>query len=291
MILVTGATGNFGSSTAKYLQEKNVSFRAASNDIEALRKRFGNDNDVDLTTFNWNEPKTFADALKGVDIVYLISPPFTNDFHNKAKPFIEEAKKANVKHIVLTTALFANRPESIFYKTEELIKNSGIGYTIIRPSFLFQNFINYDLQSVKGGAVFAPSAKGKTSYVDVRNIGEASAVILQNPSAHTARVYSITGSEALTHGQMADILSEQLLYPVAHISPDVDDYKKTLAGFNVPDFVYEFMAMLYTTVAQGQWEEVSNDYTLLTGKKPNTFADFIKENQKQFANEKELVHN
>ncbi len=282
MILITGATGNFGSSAAKYLQQKNIPFRAASRNWEALKKRYGSE--TELATFDWDKPETFADVLKGITTVYIAPPPVvTSDFHVKAKPFIEAAKKAGVKHIVIGTALYSDNPDSIFYGTEALVKNSGIDFTIIRPSFVFQNFLNQFLQSVRDGVIFAPSEKGKTSYVDIRNVGEAAAVVLENPLAHKGKTYAITGREALTHSQMADIFSQQLSKQVVHISPSPEEYKKKLAGLNVPDSLYQFLAVLYGTIAKGQWQEVSNDYTLLTGKKATTFTDFVKENRGVFS--------
>ena len=276
MILITGATGNFGGSAAQFLQQKNIPFRAASKHLETLKKSFGNK--TELATFDWDRPETFSEVLKGITTVYLVPPPVvTNDFHTKAKPFIEATKNAGVKHLVVMTALYSDNPDSIFYGTEALVKNSGIDFTIIRPSFLFQNFLKQFLQSVREGFIVAPSERGKTSYVDVRNVGEATGIVLENPAPHAGKTYSITGSEALTHAQMAEIFSQQLSKQVVHISPSPEEYKKKLASLNVPDYLYEFLAVLYNTIAKGQWKEVSNDYTLLTGKKQNTFADFVKE--------------
>jgi uncharacterized protein YbjT (DUF2867 family) len=281
MILVTGATGKFGGSTAQYLQQKNIPFRAAARNLETLKKRFGSE--AELVTFDWDKPETFADTVKGIHTVSIMPPPVvTNDFHTKAQPFIEASKKAGVKHIVLTSALYSDNPDSLFYGTEALVKNSGIDFTIIRPSFVFQNFLNQFLQSVQNGVIAAPSEKGKTSYVDIRNVGEAIAVVLANPAAHKGKTYSITGREALTHSQMAEIFTQQLSKQVVHISPSVDEYKKILADNNVPDFLREFLPALYSTIAKGQWSAVSNDYTLLTGKNATTFTDFVKENRNIF---------
>ena len=282
MILVTGATGNFGGSVAQYLHQKKIPFRAASRNLEMLKKRFGSE--AESVTFDWDKPETFAAVLRGITTVYLIPPAVvTNDFHIKADPFIEATKKTGVKQIVLMTALYSDKPDSIFYGTEALVKNSGIDFTIIRPSFVFQNFLNQFLQSVWDGAIVLPSENGKTSYVDIRNVGEASAVVLENPSAHKGRTYTITGGGALTHAQMADIFSQQLAKQVVYISPSVEEYKEKLADLHVPDPLSEFLAVLYSTLAKGQWEEVSNDFTLLTGKKAGTFTDFVKENRSTFA--------
>ncbi|HEY0678536.1 MAG TPA: SDR family oxidoreductase [Chitinophagaceae bacterium] len=282
MILITGATGNFGGSTALYLQQKNIAFRAASKHLEKLQNRFGKE--TELAVFDWDKPETFSRVLKGITTVFIVPPPVvTNDFHIKAKPFIETAKESGVTHLVVLTALYSDNPDSIFYGTETLVKNSGIDFTIIRPSFVFQNFLNQFLQSVREGVIVAPSEKGKTSYVDIRNVGEAAAVVLVNPVSHNGKIYNITGSEALTHHQMADIFSQQLLKQVVHISPTPEEFKKRLASFDLPRPLYEFLAVLYGTIAKGQWQEVSNDYNLLTGKKPATFADFVKENRSVFS--------
>jgi hypothetical protein len=81
---------------------------------------------------------------------------------------------------------------------------------------------------------------------------------------------------------MANISSQHLSKPVVHMSPYAKEYKKKLASSNVPDSLYEFLAVLYGSIPKGQWEEVSNDYTLLTSKNAITFADFLKENKSVF---------
>jgi uncharacterized protein YbjT (DUF2867 family) len=286
MILVTGATGKFGGSTAQYLLQKNIPFIAAARNLEALKKRFGNS--TEPVTFDWGKPETFENILKGITIVSLVPPPVvSNDFHVQAKPFIEAAKNAGVKHIVLTSALYSDNPDSILYGTEALVKSSGIDFTIIRPSFVFQNFLNQFLQAVQNGIISAPSEKGKTSYVDVRNVGEATAAVLANPTAHKGKIYSITGREALSHSQMAAVFTQQLSKKVVHVSPSSEEYQKMLADLHLPAALYEFLAVLYGTIAKGQWEKVTNDYTLLTGKTPVSFADFVKENKEVFLDKKD----
>ncbi len=282
MILITGATGNFGSNLALALQGKNIPFRAAARNLKEVKEKLGGP--VGAVEFDWNKTDTFNNALKGISVVYLISPPFNNDFETKAAPFIDEAKKAGVTHIVLTTGLFTgDNPGNIFYKTEQLVKQSGINYTIIRPGFLFQNFINYDLQSVKQGVIFAPSGEGKASYVDVRDIAAATAEVLAEPEKHAGKIYAMTGKEALTHQEMADVLTEVTGRQTHHVNPTEEEYKQGLAGYNVPDFVYNFMAMLYATLKEGQWEKVSNDIKQLSGKTPRSFKEFVQENKEIFA--------
>lgn len=238
---------------------------------------------ADLISFDWDKPASFSTALQGIDVVALVPPPVVdNNFHVTAAPFIQAAIAAGIKHVVLTTALYADRPDSIFYATEALVQQSGIPYTIIRPGFVFQNFLQQFLQSIRSGAIVAPSETGKTSYVDVRNVGEATALVLADPAAHTGKVYAITGSEALSHKEMAAIFSHELGKEVVHISPTPDQFKQRLADLEMPPLLYEFLAVLYGTIAKGQWATVSRDFSLLTGKCPARFADFVQEYRNVF---------
>jgi uncharacterized protein YbjT (DUF2867 family) len=92
MILITGATGNFGSSTAQHLHQKQIPFRGAARNLQALKKRLGSK--TELATFDWEKPETFAAILKSITTVYMAPPPLVNsDFHITAKPFIESAKR------------------------------------------------------------------------------------------------------------------------------------------------------------------------------------------------------
>lgn len=281
MIFLTGASGTFGHHVASELIKQNMPFRAAAQSVEAIYEKLGNQ--VEAVAFDWNQPQTIPQLLKGIQVVYLISPPFTYDFHRQAAPLLEEAKRQGVQHIVLTTGLFTEgRPDNLFYKTEELVKQSGIDYTLIRPDFLFQNFINYDLQAVQGGALYLPSGDGKAAYVDVRDVAALSAQVLAQPQEHAGKSYAATGPQALSHREMAAVFTTILGRTVQHIDPSIAEYTQTLRGYGVPDLVSGFMAMLYTTMKDGEWSKLSHDVETVTGQPARSLAEFVEENKAVF---------
>ncbi|MDP1810387.1 MAG: SDR family oxidoreductase [Sediminibacterium sp.] len=277
-ILITGSTGTFGSHVAKKLQRKVIPFRAAAQSIEKVKNILGQE--TDAVAFDWNNPSTFDTLFDGISTVYIIAPPFSNIFHQQVIPFLEKAKNGGVKHIVLTTAFGTDaNPEGTFFKAEEMVKNLGIGYTILRPNFIFQNFVNFDLQSVRGGAIYVPSGEGKTSYIDVRDIAQVSADVLVNPKEHNEKIYSITGSEALSHNEIAAIFSEVLGKNISNINPTEDEFKNALKSYNVPAFIYDYMAVLYSVIKAGYMSTVTNDVLKVTGKNPILFKSYVEENQ------------
>jgi hypothetical protein len=54
----------------------------------------------------------------------------------------------------------------------------------------------------------------------------------------------------------------------------------------VPVFLHDFLGELYTSIAKGQWNKISDDYRTLTGKKPRAFAEFVQENRDVFQEQK-----
>ena len=69
MILITGATGNFGSSTAQHLVQRQIPFRGAARNLEALKKRFGS-NPTAIPFFKGSGP----DSTLGFQMTKSFSP-------------------------------------------------------------------------------------------------------------------------------------------------------------------------------------------------------------------------
>ena len=148
MILVTGSTGTFGSHVAKALQNLKIDFKAAGQGSGKIKELLGQE--VNFAEFDWANPNSFEGLFDGITKVYLVSPPNSNSFHEQVVPFLQQAKTAGVKFIVLSTVFGTEaNEEGSLYKTELAVRHSGIDFSIVRPNFIFQNFINYDLGAVK----------------------------------------------------------------------------------------------------------------------------------------------
>jgi NAD(P)H dehydrogenase (quinone) len=274
MILVTGSTGTFGSHVIKALQNKKINFKAAAQSIEKVKQAFGED--VPAAEFNWKNKDTFNGLFNGITGAFIISPSASSTFHQEIVPLLEEAKKARLPFIVLVTVFGADaNKEGAHYLAEELVKNSGIPYTILRPNFIFQNFINYDLEAVKSGSIYLPTGNGKTSYVDVRDVANVVAAIFSSPEQYKSNTFTLTGSEAISHAEAAAIFSEVLERPVINVDPSEAEYKKTLLSFNLPAPAVDFFAQLYSYIKAGYCEAITNDLETITGEKPTSFKTFV----------------
>src|SRR2546423_13416043 len=100
-VLVTGATGTIGRDVAKRLSEKGVSVRAGVRDQAKARKELA---DLALTPFDFENEKTFAGALEGVEKVFLLPPLLPNQLE-VMNAFVDATKRAGVRHIVKLSAI------------------------------------------------------------------------------------------------------------------------------------------------------------------------------------------
>ena len=68
--------------------------------------------------------------------------------------------------------------------------------------------------------IVVPAGKGKTSFIDVRNIAAVAALALTE-TGHANQAYDLTGSEALDDDEVAAILSQALGRPITYREPSL----------------------------------------------------------------------
>src|SRR6266536_6656296 len=149
-LLVLGVTGQVGRLVAKHLKRSKANFSVGSRrkaNLEELADQFGASRFIDL-----DDPRTFAQALKGITGVFLITG-YTVDMLVQSKSLIDAAKRSGVNHIVHLGA-FARDHDA--YATvfawhqmiETYLRDSGIAWTNLHPNIFMQSFLS--VWSIKG---------------------------------------------------------------------------------------------------------------------------------------------
>jgi uncharacterized protein YbjT (DUF2867 family) len=185
--------------------------------------------------------------------------------------------RLNVKHIIFLSVQGVEKSKLIpHYKIERAILASKIGYTFLRPAYFMQNFTTNLLDDlVKHQQVFLPAGHAKFTLVDVRNIGEVAALILNNSHDHINRCYELTSNTALTFTEMASILTAHLGENITYTSPSLLGFylKKRHQGI-APMFILVMMMLHYLPRFQ-KAPKPTNDILTLTGNAPITFEQFV----------------
>jgi len=281
-ILITGATGTVGSEVVKQLSAKgeNIIVKAAAR--SATDNTFENLNRVQVVQLDYDKPDSLAVALKGVDKLFLLTP-FQSNMVDLTSNLVSEAKKAKVKYIAKQSVMGADAepgitPGRLHRQAEKIIEESGIPFTFLRPNFFMQNFVNYYSNLIRSqGAFYMPAGDAKVSFVDVRDIAAVAVKSLINDNQQKGRAYNITGGEALSYGQAAEILSKAVGKKINYVNVTDVDARKGMKDMGMDEWIINSIIELFEFAKAGHWSAISPVTEQVTGNKPITFSQFAKD--------------
>jgi uncharacterized protein YbjT (DUF2867 family) len=277
-ILITGSTGNVGSQVVKQLSSFSGSVRAAvqsknrADDIKNTK--------AELVEMNFNKSDTIEAAFKDVQKIFLLTP-FVPDMVEMSKSLIREAKKANVNHIVKQSAFGSDLKDGITMnklhrQVEEAIESSGINYTFLRPMSFMQNYLGLSDSIKSQGVFYAPLIDSRTSFVDVRDIA-AVAVEALTKTGHENKAYNITGPEAVSNYDIANILSNTTGRKITYVNISDDEARKGMKENGMQEWTINALMELYNFQKAGKASHVSLDVERVTNRKPISFEQFSKD--------------
>ena len=238
---------------------------------------------------DYNKSETIVDALNGVDKLFLLTLP-TPNMTEITSSLINEAKKNDVKHIVKLSVIDADADPGIMItrlhrQEEKIIEESGIPYTFLRAGAFMQNFINFFGQTIRTqNAIYLPAGDGKVSFVDVRDIAAVATEILltknngtKNKQQHEYKKYGITGNEALSYSQGAEILSNALGRRISYVNITEEDARKAMKKMGMEDWLVDALMELYRVIRFGYASQTTTVVEQITGHKPISLEQFARD--------------
>lgn len=282
-ILITGATGNIGLSTTRFLlSHQNLDYKivAAVRDIEQARKLEGL-SQAELVKFEFDEPGTYAAALEGVSKLLLIRPNQVSDVSKHIFPFLDKVEKSQVKHLVFVSIVGAER-NRIFanHRIETHLKKMNIPHTIVRPSLYMQNLITLHAKEIrKNDHIYVPAGNGMVNYIDARDVARVVVELLTKPG-HEGKEYEVTGPEPMDFYKIASLFSKEMGREIRYARPVTIKFirQKMLEKKEMP-FILT-LSLLYGAARNGKMGHISGAFKEITGFEPGNLADFIHENRR-----------
>lgn len=271
-ILVCNANGKVGREVARALLAAGEKIRIGARNGAGAKAGFPG---AEIVAFDYTQPATLAAAMQGVDAVFSAAPYELEPGATKA--LIAAAKASGVKRFVKLSALGAEAdPNSPHTLAERALAESGLEWTVLRPTFFMQNYATMSAGSIRAGAIYEPAADGATSFVDTRDIAAVAVIALTRPG-HNGKAYALTGPAALTRTEVAAAISQAIGKPVTYVPVDDAALRGAMAGA-APSLI-ELMSTLFGYIRQGYTAAVSGDFEKVTGRKPRDFASFARDSK------------
>lgn len=246
----------------------------AVRNVEKAKAKFGDA--YEYVNLDFSDSSTFDGALENVDRIFLMCPPGENLLFDI---FLKKAKDKGIKHITyLSLKDVQFMPFIHHYKMEKLIKNYKIPYTFVRAGYFMQNLNDFLCKEIKERQrIFVPAGKGKTSFVDTRDLAEISALSLIDEMKHQNQTYIITGNEALNFFDVAKIMTESLGVKIEYTNPSVKEFKEYMSKIGEDKGFVNVVVGVHMPTRLGFAKGIKHDYEKLTDKKPTDIKKYIED--------------
>ena len=214
-ILVTGATGQQGGSLARLLLQKKHKVHALTRNTQSTAAQDLRNRGAKILKGDLDDSDSLKRAVKDVQSIFLMGTPFedgTEGEIRRGKLMADIAKENNIEHLVYSSVANADKNTGIphfesKYKVEQHIKNLGIPYTIIGPTFFMENLLGSGLEQGQLALPLSPSTILQQSALE--NIAEFTALVLERRKPFLGKRIDIASDE-VTGEQAAKILSNEL---------------------------------------------------------------------------------
>lgn len=275
-ILVIGATGNVGREVVKSLHELGFPARAAAlNERDAANVPAEADETV---FFEFGKSETYAAAFEGVKKMFLMRPPAISDIETYIKPVIDYAAAAGVEQIAFLSLMGVEKKSYVpHYKVEKFLEASGVPYTFLRAGFFMQNLdTTHRADIVEHDDIFIPAGHAKTAFIDARDIGAVAAHVLTTPG-HENQAYELTGQDALTYDEVAEIFSEVLGRKISYSHPSLLSFARRMKQRGYAWGYVAVTAFLYLSTRLGSAAKVTDEVRRLLGRDPITMRQYVED--------------
>ena len=222
-ILVLGPSGNVGSALMPRLTAMGADVRALVRDesLESPKVQALKDAGVEIVYGDLNNLDSLHEAFKGVAKVFLLTTPGPNG-GAMASNAIAAAKQSGNPHVVNLSVPKAmpNQPSRIgrqHGETDIELIESGLPYTFVRAIYFMQNTLPAAQTVSSQGAIYMPMKDGKVGMIDVRDVAEATAMVLTS-DGHEGKDYLLTGPDSISISDVAETLSKVLGKEVKYVN-------------------------------------------------------------------------
>ena len=275
MIGMTGVTGKLGSYVANLVDKKGI----ASVHLARSPERATVYASAEIRKMVYANTLEVVEALKGIDILLMVSARENPERVKEHKDFLDAAKLAGVEHIVYTSFYGADE-KAIFTlsrdhaQTEAYIKELGFTYTFLRDNFYLDFLIDIALEN---GEIRGPAGSGLVSAVARKDTSRVAAEILLNPKEWENQTLNLTGPEDLSMEEIVALLSKETGDAIEYVDESVEEAYESRKKWPAQTWEYDAWVSTYTAIKAGEQAGVSTDIEKVLGHPASNLLDTLRD--------------
>lgn len=222
--------------------------------------------------FDWTDRTTWPRVLDGVGAAYVTYQPdlAVPGAADALGSFIDHALDAGVRRLVL----MSGRGEEEAEGCERILQASGADWTVIRSSWLDQNFSeSFMLDMVLAGEVALPVGDVGEPFIDAEDIADIAVAALTD-ERYIGELYEVTGPRLLSFGDAVAEIGRATGREVRMIPLSREEFADGLAAEGVSGDEAWLLDYLFATVLDGRNERLADGVQRALGREPRDFRDY-----------------
>lgn len=297
-IIITGVDGNFGGTAARSIMKKvpkdQLIFTTPNQEVIKQYQAQG----IDTRYADIFNKETLLKAFAGGDVLLLISMPFVGERRRTAhKTAIDAAVEVGVKKIIYTSIVGAGEEDCNTYEvsdhklTEAYLKSLDIDTIILRDSQYAEAMVSaFEETAEQDGILKNNMGNGHMAFIARDDCAEAAACVAAGAGENN-KIYDISGPEAITIAEFCKIGSAVTGKKVSYTEISDDDMYAFFDAIGVPrstegewaeaaknfPFCSDGMVTFGRALRLEQMNACSNDFELLTGRKPLSVREIFQD--------------
>ncbi|MFB9660353.1 NAD(P)H-binding protein [Glycomyces mayteni] len=274
--LVAGATGNVGAEVVRALAARGLRVKALVRDAGRAALPDG----VEAAVGDLDRPESLEPWLGGVAGAFLL-PGFAD-----MPGVYERLRGAGVERVVQLSGSSTevgspeNAVTAMMIGSEAAARESGLRWTVLRPSGFMSNTLRWLPQLREGDVVRAPWGDVPVACIDAADIAAVAAAALTG-DGHDGQVYRLSGPRAMVPAEQVAVLGEVLGRPLRFEGLTLEETRAELEATMPEKYVRAF----WEFYADGVLDEsvVFPDVERVTGRPPRTFEEWARAHSEDFA--------
>lgn len=239
--------------------------------------------DVEVRQASYGDNEASADALGGVDVLFMVSAAENADRLAQHVAFVDAAAEAGVGHVVYTS-FFGAGPDATFtlardhFHTEERIKGSGMGWTFLRDN-LYLDYVPFF--AGEEGVLRGPAGDGRLAAVSQADVAASAVAVVRDVAeggrGHVGQTYPLTGPTSFSLAEAADLITRVTGRSVRYVDETLDEAYASRSSYGAPDWQVDAWVSTYTAIAAGELDGVTDHVERLTGRTPKSLERLLTE--------------
>ncbi|MEU7763575.1 NAD(P)H-binding protein [Nocardia sp. NPDC049190] len=280
MIVITGATGTIGGEIVRQLVDRGEQVRAVTRVPERAEVPAG----VEVVRGDYTDIPSIAAAMSGADAAFVVGV-LGPEYVEADRALITTARDAGVGRIVKLSAIGTGdaglgRVGTWHLPGEQAVRESGVDWTVLRPSSFASNTASWAEAIRSGNPVPNMTGRAAQGVIDPRDVAGVAVEALVS-AEHAGRIYTLTGPELRTTHDLVATLATVVGHPVQVVDiPEAEARASMLASGMSAEFVEGALAG-QAYVRAGHNAIVTDDVRQILGR-ARTYAEWATDHASAF---------